>query len=149
VCLSWTKCYRTVSFSRFSVFPCQYHPTAAPHSLINHPVDGQWLSERPRFYGRVVSQLLQPHPVVTTDALLVIGAAVTSAVLSLDERLSQTNTSCVLKFRHHSLYCCFIRYVLLGIRISKCLTNSNGSFQCEVIFENKHTFCSSIHHART
>jgi hypothetical protein len=41
----------------------------------------------------------QPYPVVAAaDALLEIGTAVISAVLSLDEHLSQTNTSRVLKF---------------------------------------------------
>jgi hypothetical protein len=40
----------------------------------------------------------QPYPIVAVDALLEIGMAVISAALSLDEHLSQTNTSCVLKF---------------------------------------------------
>jgi hypothetical protein len=36
---------------------------------------------------------LQPYPVVAADALLEIGTDVISAVLSLDEHLSQINTS--------------------------------------------------------
>jgi hypothetical protein len=43
-------------------------------------------------------EFLQPYPIVAADALLEIGTAVISAVLSLDEHLSQTNTSCVPKF---------------------------------------------------
>jgi hypothetical protein len=37
-------------------------------------------------------ELLQPYPVVAADALHEIGTAVVSAVLSLDEHFSQTNT---------------------------------------------------------
>jgi hypothetical protein len=45
-------------------------------------------------------EFLQPYPVVAAEALLEIGTAVISAVLSLDEHLSQTNTYSVLK-------CCY------------------------------------------
>jgi hypothetical protein len=41
---------------------------------------------------------LQPYPVVAADTLLEIGTVVISAVLSLDEHLSQTNNSCVPNF---------------------------------------------------
>jgi hypothetical protein len=37
-------------------------------------------------------EFLQPYPVVAADALLEIGTVVISAVSSLDEHLSQTNT---------------------------------------------------------
>jgi hypothetical protein len=37
-------------------------------------------------------------PLLAADELLEIGTAVTSVVLSLDEQLTQTNTSCVPKF---------------------------------------------------
>jgi hypothetical protein len=50
-------------------------------------------------------EFLQPFPVVASDALIEIGTAVISAVLSLDEHLSQTNTSCVPKFCYQSVYC--------------------------------------------
>jgi hypothetical protein len=43
-------------------------------------------------------EFLQPYSVFAVDALLEIGTALISAVLSLDEHLSQTNTSCVPKF---------------------------------------------------
>jgi hypothetical protein len=87
-------------------------------------------------------EFLQPYPVVAADALLEIGTAVISAVLSLDEHLSQTNTSCVPKFRYQSVYCCLIRYFLVRIRNAKCFTNISKQFRCEVMFENEHTFCS-------
>jgi hypothetical protein len=50
-------------------------------------------------------ELLQPYHIVAADALLENGAAVISAVLSLDEHLSHTNTSCVPKFCYQSVYC--------------------------------------------
>jgi hypothetical protein len=43
-------------------------------------------------------KFLQPYPVVAADTLLEDGTTVILAVLSLDEHLSQTNTSCVSKF---------------------------------------------------
>jgi hypothetical protein len=60
-------------------------------------------------------EFLQSYPVVAADALLEIGTAVISAVLSL---------------------------FLVRTRIAKCFTNSNKRFRCEVMFENEHTFCS-------
>jgi hypothetical protein len=61
-------------------------------------------------------EFLQPYPVVVADALREIGTAVISAVLSLDEHLSQTNTSCVPKFCYQSVHC-LTRYFLVRIRI--------------------------------
>jgi hypothetical protein len=55
---------------------------------------------------------LQPYSVVAADALSEIGTAVISAVLSLDEHLSQTHTSCVPKCCYQSMYCCLIRYIV-------------------------------------
>jgi hypothetical protein len=49
-------------------------------------------------------EFLQPYPVVAADALVEIGTAVISAVLSLDERLLETNSSCVPKFCYQSVY---------------------------------------------
>jgi hypothetical protein len=43
-------------------------------------------------------EFLQPYHVVAADALLEIGTAVISTVLSLDEHLSQTNTIFIPKF---------------------------------------------------
>jgi hypothetical protein len=40
-----------------SVFPCQYHSTAAPYSLMYRLVDGQWVYYRPQFHRDIVS----PH----------------------------------------------------------------------------------------
>jgi hypothetical protein len=80
-------------------------------------------------------EFLQPYPLVATDALFEIGTAVISDVLSLDEHLSQTNTSCVPKF-------CLIRYFLVRISFAKYFTNSNKRFRYEVMLENEHTFCS-------
>jgi hypothetical protein len=70
-------------------------------------------------------EFLQSYPVVAADALLEIGTAVISAVLSLDEHLSQTNNSCAPKFCYQSVYFCLIRYFLVRIRIVKCFTNSS------------------------
>jgi hypothetical protein len=58
-------------------------------------------------------KFLLPHPIVAADALLAIGTAVISAVLSLDEHLSQTDTSCVDKFCYQS---CIV--VLFGASLS-------------------------------
>jgi hypothetical protein len=84
---------------------------------------------------------MQKYPVVATDVLLEVG----TAVFSLDEHLSQTNTSCFPKFYYQSVYYCLIRYLFARIRIAKCFMNSSKRFRCEVMFENEHTFCSSIH----
>jgi hypothetical protein len=94
-------------------------------------------------------EFLQPYPVVAADALFEIGTAVISAILSLDEHLSHTNTSCVPKFRYQSVYCCLIRYFNVRIRIAKCFTSSSKRFRCEVMFENEHTFHSWIRHVCT
>jgi hypothetical protein len=40
-----------------SVFPCQYHSTAAPHWLMYHLGDGQWARYWPQFHRDIVS----PH----------------------------------------------------------------------------------------
>jgi hypothetical protein len=87
--------------------------------------------------------------ILGADALLETGTAVISAVLSLDEHLSQTNTACVQKCCYQSVYCCHIRNFLVRTRIAKCFTNSSKRFRCEVTFENEQTFCSWIHHVRT
>jgi hypothetical protein len=47
------------------------------------------------------------------------------------------------------VYCCLIWYFLVRICIAKCITNSSRWFQCELMFENVHMFCSWIHHVRT
>jgi hypothetical protein len=87
-------------------------------------------------------EFLQPCPGVAADALLEIGSAVISAVVSLDEHLSQTDTSCVPKCCYQSMYCCLIRYFLTRKHIAKCFTNSSKRFRYEVMFVNERTFCS-------
>jgi hypothetical protein len=87
-------------------------------------------------------EFLQPYSVVAADALLDIGTAVISAVLSLDEHSSQRNTSCVPKFCYLPVYYHLIPYFLVRIRIAKCFNNSSKRFRCEVMFEDEHTFCS-------
>jgi hypothetical protein len=72
------------------------------------------------------------------------GTNVISSVLSLDHRLSQTNTS-----YYHSVYCFLTRYILVRIHTAKCFTNSSKGFRSEEIFEDEHMFCSLIHHVRT
>jgi hypothetical protein len=52
-------------------------------------------------------EFLQPYPSIAGDELLEIGTAVISAVLSLDEHLSQTNTYCVPEF-YQLVYCCIL-----------------------------------------
>jgi hypothetical protein len=59
------------------------------------------------------TEFLQPYPVVAADALLEIATAVISAALSLDDPLSQTDTSCVPKVCYKRLYR-LIRYILSG-----------------------------------
>jgi hypothetical protein len=49
-------------------------------------------------------EFLQPYPVVAAAALLEIGTAVISDVLSLDEHMSQSNTSCACKFCYQSVF---------------------------------------------
>jgi hypothetical protein len=87
-------------------------------------------------------KFLQTYPVIAADALLEITTAVISAVLSLDEHLSRTNTSCVPKLCYQPVYCCLIRYFLVKIDIPKLFMNSGKRFQSEVMFENNHTSCS-------
>jgi hypothetical protein len=61
------------------------------------------LKRKPNYCKRTHSRIkrktefLQLYPVVAADALLEIGMAVMSAVLQLNEHLSQTNTSSVPK----------------------------------------------------
>jgi hypothetical protein len=84
------------------------------------------------------TEFLQPYSVVAADALFEIGTAVISAVLSLNEILSQTNTFRVPTFCYQSVYC-IVRCFLVGIRIATCFTNSSKRFRCEVMFENVYT----------
>jgi hypothetical protein len=51
-------------------------------------------------------------PAVAADALLEIGTAVISAVLSLDEHLSKIYTFCFPEVCYHLVHCCLIRYGL-------------------------------------
>jgi hypothetical protein len=74
-------------------------------------------------------KFLQLYPIVAADALLEIGTAVISAVLSLDDHLSQTNTSSVPKFCYQSAYYSIIGHFLTRIRIAKCFTNSSKRFR--------------------
>lgn len=72
---------------------------------------------------RAVSNSCSPISLVHLIALLEIGTAVTSAVVSLGEHLSQTNTSIDPKMCYQSA-CCLIWYILHRTRISRCPTNS-------------------------
>jgi hypothetical protein len=83
------------------------------------------------------------------DALREIGTIAISDVLWIDEHLSQTNTYCVPKCCCQSVYCYHIQYFVVRILILKYFTNSRKRFRCEVIFDNNHTFCSSVHNVRT
>lgn len=65
-----------------------------------------------------------------------------SSYFVLDEHLLQTTIICVLKLCYKSVHCCLIRCILVRTRIAKCFQNGRKLFQCEVMFENKHTFCS-------
>jgi hypothetical protein len=69
-------------------------------------------------------EFLQPCSVVAVGILHEIATAVISAVLSLDEKLSQTHNSCVPKCCCRSV-CCLIRFFLVGVRIAKCFTGSS------------------------
>jgi hypothetical protein len=53
-------------------------------------------------HGRI--EFLQPNPAVAANALLQIGATVISALLSLVEHMSQTDTCCFPKC-YHLVYC--------------------------------------------
>lgn len=92
--------------------------------------------------------ILQPYPVVAADVLLEICKAVISVLLSSDEHLSQTNSSCVRKSCLQSVHCCLFRNILLGVRIAKRFTKSNKRFWWKVKFKNEPTLCSWIHHIR-
>jgi hypothetical protein len=94
------------------------------------------------------ANILQPYPVVAADVLLEICKAVISVLLSFDEHLSQTNSSCVRKFCLQSVHCCLIRNIFLGVRIAKRFTKSNKRFWWDVKFKNEPALCSWIHHIR-
>jgi hypothetical protein len=69
------------------------------------------------------TEFLQPYPILTDDALLEIGTVVISAVLSLDEHLSQT----LLVSRNFVTSRCIV--ILFGTSLSgfallKCFTNN-------------------------
>jgi hypothetical protein len=87
---------------------------------------------------------LQPYPIVAADAVFEIGTATISSVMSLSEHLSQTNTFCVQKCCYHLVYWYLIRRLV----VSKCFLNASWTeadgFDCEVTFENEHTFRSWI-----
>jgi hypothetical protein len=70
-------------------------------------------------------EFLQLYPVIAVDALLEIGTAIISAVLSLDEHLSQTNTFYVLKFCYQLVYCCLVQFFLARIHVAKCFMNNS------------------------
>jgi hypothetical protein len=74
---------------------------------------------------------LQPYPVVAADALLEISTSVISAVLSLDEHLSQTNTYCAPKFCFQSVYCCLIRYSLSGYALLNASRTAANDFDAK------------------
>jgi hypothetical protein len=86
-------------------------------------------------------KFLQPHRVVTADALLQIGTTVILAAKSLDEHMPQTNTSCLPKLFYQPMHRCPIPYFLVRIRIAKCSTNSVKRF-VRKMFKN-------IYHVRT
>jgi hypothetical protein len=78
-------------------------------------------------------EFLQSYPVVEADALLEIGTAVISAVLSLDEHLSQTNTSCVPKFCYQSVYVVFFGTSVPGyalLNTSRTTADDSDAKQC-------------------
>jgi hypothetical protein len=72
------------------------------------------------------TEFLQPNPDVAADALIEIITAVISAVLSLDEHMPQTNTSCVPKLLLDGAlsYSVFFR-----IGIVRCFKNNSRGFQ--------------------
>jgi hypothetical protein len=84
-------------------------------------------------------EFLQPYPVVAADALLEIGTAAITAVLSLHEHLSKANTSCDQNFCYQSAHYRVIRHFLVKIRIAKCFMSRSKRFRCEVIFETEHS----------
>jgi hypothetical protein len=83
------------------------------------------------------------------DALLENGTAVISAVLSLDEHLSQTNTCCAPKFCYHSvLLCRDARCWMLHEQQETISMRSNIRGWTHVLFVNMpcshmHRFCAT------
>jgi hypothetical protein len=63
--------------------------------------------------------LVGPYTIVAADALLKVCKAVVSIVLSLDERMSQTNIYCLTECSHQLAYYCLILYFLVRISIDK------------------------------
>jgi hypothetical protein len=107
-----------------------------------------WTPFRHKTTKPMTTEFLQPYSVVAAYALLEIGTAVISAVLSLDEPFHRYLSP---KICYQSGYCRLIRYFPVRIRTVSCFTNSSKRFLCEVdlLFENEHTFCSWIHHVHT
>jgi hypothetical protein len=56
-------------------------------------------------------------PAVAADAPLSIGTALISTVLSLDELLSKTRTSCVPTFCNQSALCFLVLYFLVRYKL--------------------------------
>jgi hypothetical protein len=69
-------------------------------------------------------EFLQPYPVAAADWQFAVGTAVISTILSLDEQLSQTDTSCVQTFCFQSVYYYLVCYFLVRIFIAQCSTSS-------------------------
>jgi hypothetical protein len=118
--------------------------------LKRRPNNYKWTPSRSKEETNGSIEFLQPYPVVAADALLEIGTAVISAVLSLDEHLSQTDTSCVPKLCYQSVYCCLIRYFIVQMRIAECFTNSSKISILSNIQEWTHVLlvnspCSHLH----
>jgi hypothetical protein len=78
------------------------------------------------------TEFLQTYPAVAVDALLEIRTAVISAVLSLDEPLSLTNTSCVPKCCYHFSALLYFSVLPCRIQIAKCFTKRSTRFRCQV-----------------
>jgi hypothetical protein len=49
----------------------------------------------------------------------------------------------------HSVLRCLILYLLVGIRVAECCMNISKRLCFEAVFENAHTFWTSMHHVRT
>jgi hypothetical protein len=69
--------------------------------------------------------------------LLEIGTATVSAVLSLDERLSQTGNSSLPELCHQSVHCRLTLYFLIRLPTAKCFMKSSKRFRYDVMFENE------------
>jgi hypothetical protein len=86
-------------------------------------------------------EFLQQHSVFAADGLLEINTALNSAVLSLDEHLSQTNASRVPKFCYQSVYyCCLFRLLVVRKSTVNCSTNCSKRFRFEEMFQSWHIF---------